>query len=122
DVAEGALDEILLLRDVPLVRPRGGARGRGPPGERDLPVEVEGALQDEGPRAHVLRLLLHPHEVRASQALEVPPQRLARERVELFEAGDRDVLPVVLAAVVLELVTDLPAGDEQPPDGAGVDR
>ncbi len=62
---------------------------------------------DEGPGAHVLRLFLAPHHLGAAEAAELADQRLGRERIELLDAQQIDVVDAALLALLVEVVIDL---------------
>ena len=73
-------------------------------------------VPDRTPRAHVLRLLLHPHDL---GEIRIASRQLGRgldgERVELLEPGDRDVLGARVALAADEVVVDLPRAEHEPP-------
>src|SRR5260221_12910080 len=62
---------------------------------------------DEGPRAHVLRLFLTPHDI----GLAISGHDLAeggeRKGMELFDADEGDVLDLALLAPLEEIEIDL---------------
>src|SRR6059058_1698590 len=113
--AERRANDAVLLAQV-----RGGialARARAP---RPACVhELHGVrlrlfetVADGAERSHVLRLLLHPHEL--AQA-GVPAQQvrrlLDRERIELLQPCDRDSLRLAAPLVAGDVVVDLPRAE-----------
>ena len=62
---------------------------------------------DERPGAHVLGLLLAPHHLGVAEARQLGDQRLGRERIELFDAQQVDVVDAALLALLVEVVIDL---------------
>src|SRR5208337_3755095 len=71
---------------------------------------------DEEPRAHVLRLLLAPHDLRLFEAGQVPHQPLQREWVKLLDTQEIDVVDAPLLALVVEIPVDLAGRDDDSPD------
>src|SRR5690606_2800300 len=107
---ESSVDQLLLLELVAVRRPRGGAGRFVATGARHG-VTAEQAITEaqaqERPRAHVLRLILHPHDAGAgSVGLEQRRELLFREWVQLLEPHDSHVIPAELLPVRDELVVD----------------
>src|SRR5579872_1845913 len=75
------------------------------------------AVPDRAPRAHVLRLLLRPHDL---AQVRVPAHErrgaLDRERVELLEARDCDVTGRGMLLVPDDVVVDLPLAEDETRD------
>src|SRR5882757_6276185 len=71
---------------------------------------------DEAPGAHVLRLLLAPDEFGILEARQLPEQRFDRERIELLDAQQVDVIDAALFALVVEVVVDLTRADDDAAD------
>src|SRR4051812_37608483 len=106
-------EDLLLLEHVRLVRSGRRARALGAADE----VVTDGLAgeelvqprRDEVTRAHVARLVLHPHQLREPRI--TIERRLGDEvrppRVELLEPHDRDALVLALRPLVGELVVDL---------------
>ena len=74
-------------------------------------------MAGRAPGAHVLRLLLRPHDllerrVRRDQL----PRRLDRERVQLLEPRDRDAFGVLVRLVADDVVVDLSRAENEPAD------
>ena len=93
----------------------GRRRGRGRPagvahalvlgvdmGEHPFQIRV-----DERPGAHVLGLFLAPHHLGVAEARQLGDQRLGRERIELLDAQQVDVVDAALLALLVEVVVDL---------------
>ena len=93
----------------------GRRRGRGRPagiahalvlgvdmGEHPFQIGV-----DERPGAHVLRLFLAPDHLGVAEARQLGDQRLGRERIELLDAQQVDVVDAALLALLVEVVIDL---------------
>src|SRR5438552_10253751 len=115
--AERRANDAILLAQV-----RGGialARARAP---RPACVhELHGVrlrlfetVADGAERSHVLRLLLHPHEL--AQA-GVPAQQVRRlfdrERIELLQPCDRDSLRLAAPLVAGDVVVDLARAEDE---------
>src|SRR5215472_14969122 len=86
-----------LLLEMALVKAGGrrsrlGASGKTrPPGcDVELREDLFDTPVDKAPGAHVLRLLLAPHDLGVAVALQHPCQRIVRERIELLDANQRD--------------------------------
>src|SRR5262245_41540283 len=74
------------------------------------------------PRAHVVRLVLHPHRGDpGTETLERFGNERGRQRIELLEAHDRDVFPSELFATRSELVINLTAAEQDLGDRGGID-
>src|SRR6186713_2814018 len=74
-------------------------------------------VPDRAPGAHVLRLLLRPHdfaEIRV--AGEHGLCALGRERIELLEPGDGDAARICALLVTGDVVIDLPLAEHEPLD------
>ncbi|MPL74173.1 hypothetical protein SDC9_19983 [bioreactor metagenome] len=112
------VDERVLLGLVAF-RQAGGRRGRGIAAGiartrvlgvdlRQHPLDVR---LDEGPGALVLRLFLAPDHLGVLEARELGHHRMRRERVELFETQDVDILEAALVAFGQQVVIDLARAD-----------
>src|SRR5579871_1399800 len=66
---------------------------------------------DEAPGPHVLGLLLAPDDLGLLEARQLLQQRLRRERIELLDPEQVDVVDPTLLALVVEIIIDL-AGAE----------
>src|SRR5262245_29375351 len=66
---------------------------------------------DKAPCSHVLGLLLAPHHLSAGKSRQLLDQGPRRERVELLDAQEIDVVESALLALLVEVVIDL-AGAE----------
>jgi hypothetical protein len=62
---------------------------------------------DERPGAHVLRLFLAPDHFRIAEAAEFVDQRLGRERIELLDTQEIDIVNAPLLALFQKVVIDL---------------
>ena len=62
---------------------------------------------DERPRTHVLRLFLAPYHLRIAETGQFVDERLCRERIELFDAQQIDIVDAALLALFQEVVIDL---------------
>src|ERR1700733_14841111 len=71
---------------------------------------------DEAPGPHVLGLLLTPDHLRCLETGELPHQRLDRERIELLDPQQVDVVDAALLALVIEIVVDLARADDNAAD------
>src|SRR5690606_38646554 len=92
---EGGLEEALLLELVARLRAgrRGGVLGARDAGERQAVADEAGqAGVEEVPGAHVEGLVLHPDERGAVLVGREGFGELVRERVELLETDDGDVV------------------------------
>ncbi len=92
-------------------------RGRG----RGRPAGIAGAailapiwlsthsrkMSTKTQRAHVARLLLAPDDLGLLEARQFRHQRLGRERIELLDAQQIDVVDAALLALLVEIVIDL---------------
>jgi hypothetical protein len=100
-LGEGFVDQHLLLELVARLAPRRGARALGPrddpEGEALVEVVAEARLE-EVPGSHVVRLLLHPHEVGARRVCVEDLAESGAERVVLLEPDDGDVGALLLLA------------------------
>ncbi len=92
----------------------GGGRSRRTAGiaraARDAADLVEHPFDvglDEVPAAHVARLLLAPHHLGLLEAAELLHQRLHRERIELLDPQQIDVVDAALLALLVEIEIDL---------------
>src|SRR5699024_5494114 len=106
----------LLLDRVDLAQARGG-RGhrstRDPLDRRELRDDLRQVEGEEAPRTLVGRLLLDPPDL--GEVRVVPEgftQATERDRVDLFQSDDRDVVAALLLLAGGELVVELP-GDQQ---------
>src|SRR6516225_2959184 len=91
-----------------------GGRGRRTPGiartARRAADLVEHPFEiglDEVPGAHVAGLLLAPHHLRLLEAAELLNLGLHRERVELLDPQEIDILDAALLALLVEIEIDL---------------
>ena len=66
---------------------------------------------DEVPGAHVLRLLLAPDDVGVDIRFQHPAQRLCRERIDLLQPHDGDVLDVLRPPFLQQIVIHLAGAD-----------
>src|SRR5215472_9337769 len=113
-LSQRLFQQLLELGEV-LRHQAGGGRGRGRPARiARVPVLVADLLQhpadegvDEEPRAHVARLLLAPDDRGLLEAGELGHQRLGRERIELLDAQEVDVVDAALLALLVEVEVDL---------------
>ena len=62
---------------------------------------------DESPGPHVLGLFLAPDDLGLLEAVQLIEQGLGRERVELFEAQQVDIVDAALFAVLEQVIVDL---------------
>src|SRR6202023_102964 len=62
---------------------------------------------DEEPGTHIARLFLAPHDLGLLEARQLRHQRLGRERIELLDAEQINVVDAALLAFVVEIVIDL---------------
>src|SRR5262249_25171091 len=114
---EGGVDQHLLLELARRVAPRGRARALRARHQRQWEARadvLEEARPDAVPRAHVLRLLLHPDERRAVLERLERRRQLLVERVELLQTHDGHVLAPELLPLLGEVVIDLAAAQEDP--------
>src|SRR5688500_16016681 len=104
---EHLVDNGALGGSVPARRSFRGARVARPADVAQRPSPIDHLLDQrprEFPRAHVLRLLLHPaHLADAGVASHHLGDQIGRERVELFDADDRHV-GIVLAPLARQQV------------------
>src|SRR6187397_3428690 len=115
---------VLVERRVPLAR-RGTPRAPDvlhASGRADLRRLLE-PMAEGPPRAHVLRLFLRPHDL-LERRIRGDERRdeLEWERVELLDARDRDGRRARAKLVGDDVVVDLPAAEDEPPDGAVIGR
>ena len=71
---------------------------------------------DEEPGAHVARLFLAPHHLGRLEPGELLDQRLGRERIELLDAQQIDVVDAALPALLVEVEIDLAAAHDDAAD------
>ena len=120
---ERVVEQLLLLLLVDLGR-AGGRAARLHPGHHAQRVarlpDLVGAMEHELPGAHVLGLLLQPHQVLGVRvALQRGQQLLLGEREQLLDADDcRGHAGLVPASQRVE--GDLARAEDQPLDGRGV--
>src|SRR6478672_1147187 len=99
-----------MLRANPRRR-RGGRRTpgiAGPPVLRPDMVEHPGEVRlNEGPRPHVLRLLLAPHRLGLGKPRQLLDQRPRWEGIKLLHAQQIDVVKPTLLALLVKIVIDL---------------
>ena len=77
---------------------------------------------DEAPRSHILRLFLAPHHLGFRKSAELLNQGPRRERVELLDAQEIDVVDVPLLALLVEVVLDLAGAEHHALDlGVGLE-
>src|SRR5580692_7115257 len=92
---------------------RGRGRGRASGIARALRLAAELAEHpfeiglDEAPGAHVPGLLLTPDHLRFLETGELLHERLDRERIELFDAQQIDVVDAALLALLIKVIVDL---------------
>ena len=120
---EAFVEERLQLREVLGHQAGRRRRGRRPPGVaralrlaadlRQHPFEIG---LDEGPGAHVLRLFLAPHDLGLLEARQLLDQRLQRERIELLDPQQIDVVDAALLALLVEVVIDLARAQDDAAD------
>src|SRR6185437_15705628 len=115
--------QLLQLRDVfRHLADRGRCRGRtaGITHRAVLGADlVEHPLQehvDEEPGAHIARLFLAPHHLGLLEARELRDKRLRRERIELFDAQQINVVDTALLALLVKVVIDLARAHDDAPD------
>ena len=65
-------------------------------------------------RAHILRLFLDPNDRRASLGIrsECEFQKIAPQRIKLFEANDRDVFTFGFGAISVQFVINFPGAEQ----------
>src|SRR5712691_5414315 len=71
---------------------------------------------DEEPCAHVARLFLAPHDLRLLEAGELVYQRLGRERMELLDPHQVDIVDPALFALLVQVEIDLPRAQHHAAD------
>ena len=71
---------------------------------------------DERPGAHVLRLFLAPDHFGVAEARQLVDQRLGRERIELLDAQQVDVVDAALFALLQQVVIDLAGAEHDAAD------
>ena len=71
---------------------------------------------DEAPGAHVPGLLLAPDDLGLLEARELLHQRLDRERIELLNSQQVDVVDPALLALIVEVVVDFARADDNAAD------
>ena len=106
--------------DMRPVAGRGGRRAAGI-AHRALagvePVEHRAEPRlDEGPGAHVLRLFLAPDDLGVGEARQEVAHRLQRERIELLDAQQVDVVDAARLALLVEVEIDLAGADDDAAD------
>ncbi|QTK80393.1 hypothetical protein AT6N2_C2847 [Agrobacterium tumefaciens] len=62
---------------------------------------------DERPRTHVLRLFLAPDHLRIAETRQLVDERLGRERIELFDAQQIDIVNTALFTLFEQIIIDL---------------
>mmetsp|Transcript_26367 Transcript_26367/g.61104 ORF Transcript_26367/g.61104 Transcript_26367/m.61104 type:complete len:292 (+) Transcript_26367:167-1042(+) len=102
-------------------RPGGRARGRVAPDVRCLlAVEVlergDDAGCDVAPRAHVLGLLLDPHDLGVGVALRGLEHLVVGEGTDLLDADDGHVVDPLVRAGLVEVIVDPAAAENDPPN------
>src|SRR5205085_4963965 len=120
---ERLVHPVLLLRQEAAVE-TGGGRGRAAPAHiaRALCLDVEArqnlldAAVDDSPGAHVLRLLLAPHELRVAIACHRLAEHAEGERIKLLDPDQSDVGDLALAPRLQEIVIDLAAREHDAAD------
>src|SRR4051794_27231780 len=122
-LGEAFVEERLQLRQVFRHQAGCGGGGGGAAGvARTLRLAADLAEHpfdiglDEGPRTHVLRLLLAPDDLGALEPRQLLDKSLERERVELLDAQQIDVVDAALLALVVEIVIDLAGTDDDTAD------
>src|SRR5262245_17887207 len=76
-------------------------------GGADLVEHPFEARLDEVPCPHVPRLLLAPHDLGRLETGELQNERLGRERVELLDAEQIDIVGAALLTLLIEVIVDL---------------
>src|SRR5579875_8412 len=99
-----------------MLRQQSGRRGRRrrAPGVAGLAVLGADLIQhplqehvDEKPRAHVARLFLAPDHFSVPESRQLRYQRLGRERIELLNAQDIDVIETAFLAFLVKIIVHL---------------
>src|SRR5262245_26372779 len=118
-LVEQGLELLEVLRHLPGRRCR---RGRAPRvsrllvSGRDLAEPPFGVRLHEGVGAHVARLLLTPHEFCILEATEFVHQGFQRNRIELLDAQQIDVVDLALLPLLMQVVIDFARAQHHPPD------
>src|SRR5215470_18609802 len=101
--------------------PDRGRRGGGPADITGAPMLgadlIEHPFQeyvDEYPGAHIAWLLLAPDHFGLFEARQFGHQRLGRERIELLDAQEIDVVDAAALALIVEIVIDLAGTQDDP--------
>ena len=106
----------LLIRPV-AVDAEDGAPGVARP--LDLGIDVVERPFDvrlhECPGSHVLRLFLAPHHLGILEARQFADQRLVRERIDLLDAHQIDIVDAAPEAFLVEIEIDLAGAQHHPP-------
>src|SRR5262249_62388269 len=71
---------------------------------------------NEAPSAHVPRLLLAPDHLGILEARKLLDQRAGRERIQLLEPEQVDIVDPALLALLVEIVIDLAGAEHHSPD------
>src|SRR5579863_2804643 len=71
---------------------------------------------EEAPRAHVLGLLLAPDDLGLPEPRQLLDERFHRDRIELLDPKQVDVVDPPLLALVIKIVIDLARADDDPAD------
>src|ERR1700720_3880362 len=101
-------------------------RGRGSGGAADIAGApmlgadlIEHPFQeyvDEHPGAHIARLLLAPDHLSLFEARQFRHQRLGRERIELLDAQEIDIVDATALPLLVEIVIHLAGTQDDAPD------
>src|SRR6185437_14112883 len=116
--------QLVLAGNPSRRRRRGRASGiaRPPVPRLDMVEHPFEIWLDEAPRSHVLRLFLAPHHLGLGESRQLLDQRPRRERVELLDAQEIDVVHPALLALLVEIVIDLAGAEHHALDfGVGLE-
>src|SRR6185503_16584317 len=116
---ERAVDQVRLLLEMIAGR-AGRRRRRFGPADIDRPLRLHvdvrqrtfDAAVDEVPGAHVLWLLLAPHDLGIGIGREAHAEAGEGKRIELLDADDGDVVDLALAPLGEEIEIDLAAAQQ----------
>ena len=123
ELLQSVFDQPLLLFSVSFVRTCGRAGVLHAACIVDHAIETFEITGHELPRPHVPRFLLTPDQVNAGTvASQNVDDTLFRERIEFFDADDRDVFALFRSAGGDEIVVDLTGTKDDFADAGGIQR